>query len=192
MERQSYPSDLTDEQWELISPYFPDENKAGSGRKRKWSYRELVNAVFYIEVAGCAWRLLPHDLPPWKTVYHYFRLWRLDGTWEKVHTMLREEVRKQEGRDAQPSAGSIDSQSVKTTARHSVWGFDAGKKVNGRKRHILVDTIGLLLMVVVHTADIQDRDGAKLVLKKAKQLFSRLELIWADGGYAGKLVDWVK
>jgi putative transposase len=136
--------------------------------------------------------MLPHDLPPWKTVYHYFRLWRQDGTWERINAALRQEVREAEGRDPEPSAAILDSQSVKTTETPGIRGYDAGKKVNGRKRHILVDTLGLLLMVVVHAANVQDRDGARLVLERAKGRFPRLQLIWADGGYTGKLVEWVK
>jgi len=136
--------------------------------------------------------MLPHDLPPWKTVYHYFRHWRKDGTWERINAALRVEVRVAAGREPEPSAAILDSQSVKTTETPGIRGYDAGKKVNGRKRHILVDTLGLLLMVVVHAAHIQDRDGAKLVLERVRGRFPRLHLIWADGGYAGQLVEWVK
>ena len=136
--------------------------------------------------------MLPHDLPPWKTVYHYFRLWRKDGTWERINSALRVEVRVAAGREPEPSAAVMDSQTVKTTETPGVRGYDAGKKVNGRKRHLLVDTLGLVLMVIVHAANIQDRDGAKLLLERVQGRFPRLRLIWADGGYAGKLIDWVK
>tara|TARA_B100001971_G_C17954407_1_gene414199 strand:- start:44 stop:679 length:636 start_codon:yes stop_codon:yes gene_type:complete len=135
--------------------------------------------------------MLPHEFPPWGTVWYYFRQWRIDETWHRIHSQLYSQVRQLEGRQCSPSAAIIDSQSVKTTEQGGPRGYDAGKNVNGRKRHIIVDTIGLLLAVVVHAASIQDRDGAKLVLRKLKGKFPRLKLIWADGGYCGSLVNWV-
>jgi putative transposase len=190
--RQPYPSDLTDAEWAIIEPLLPPPVPAGA--PRKVDLRELINAISYVLTTGCAWKALPHDfLTPEGTVRDYFHRWRRSGLWQQIHDTLRGRVREAAGKGAQPSAGSIDSQTVKATRTSGQRGYDAGKKINGVKRHIPVDTLGLLLAVVVHPANIQDRDGAKLVFAKAKLLGSwpRMERVWADGGYAGKLIRWV-
>jgi putative transposase len=190
--RQAYTSDLKDQEWNILEPLMP--TPSSRGRPQEWPQQEIINGVLYILRAGCAWRLMPHDLPPWQSVYYHFSKWRQDGTWLKLNTALREQVRTADGREETPSAAIVDSQSTKTTAIKGERGYDGGKKVNGRKRHILVDTLGLLLIVVVTAASVQDRDGAKLLLQSVSEKLSlpRLQLIWADGGYRGKLIDWVQ
>jgi putative transposase len=190
MDTHAYSTTLTDAEWELVRPLLPPPS--GTGRPRQHSLRRLLDAIFYAVRAGHAWRLLPYEWPPWKTVYHYFRQWRLDGTWEAIHTALRESLRRRVGRDPQPSAAIIDSQSAKSSEQGGPRGFDGGKKVSGRKRHVLVDTQGLLLKVVVHPAHLHDRVGAKLVLRDLDTTFPRLQHIWADQGYAGALRAWTR
>lgn len=154
--------------------------------------RRVVEAILYLLTTGCQWRYLPKEFPKWQSVYYYFRRFERDGTWVLMHERLRAEVRRKSGKHKHPTAGSIDSQSVKTIGISSCFGFDAGKKVKGRKRHILVDTLGLLLAVVVTTADVQDRDGARRLLPKLSGSCKKLRKVWVDGGYRGLLLDWVK
>ena len=184
-----YTSDLTDAEWQCLDYCFPKPSK--KGRRRKHPFRELVNAIFYLVRTGCQWRNLPKDFAPWRTVYHYFRCWKHNGLWHQIHTHLREHLRLVSGRKPQPSAAIIDSQSVKSTETSDERGYDAGKKINGRKRHILVDTIGLVLLVMVLPANIQDRDEAKQLLAAffSQKTRRRVKHIWADGGYTGTLLE---
>lgn len=161
------------------------------GKPRELSLRQVVNAIRYVLKTGCQWRQLPREFPAWSAVYYYFDRWSRDGTWERLNHMLRARLRQKGGRHKHPTAGCLDSQSVKCTAVPGLRGYDAGKTVNGRKRHILIDTLGLLLAVVVTAASVQDRDGARLLLRNRPGSCKKLRKVWVDGGYAGRLVDWV-
>ena len=181
---KKYPTNLTDSQWKAILSIIKDK------RKRKHSLREIFDAIFYLLKTGCQWRMLPTNFPSWKLVYYYFSKWRNDGTIELIHEILRDMTRKKAGREDSPSLALIDSQSVKTTRSGGVCrGIDGGKKTKGRKRHIIVDTMGLLLAVVVHAANEHDSKSAPRVIAELRGRFPRLVKLIADGGYRGELIE---
>lgn len=189
-----YPTDLTDEEWNRIRSLVPapKSGKGKRGRPVEIDRRSLLNAMFYVVRSGCAWRLLPSDFGPWQTVYGYFRVWTQDWTWEFIHDVLRDCVRKNQGRKVAPTAAIVDSQSVKTPDQAGQRGYDAGKKISGRKRHMAVDCLGLILAIMITPAGVQDRDAARPLIKALVSMYGRLQIIWADGGYLGALVNWVK
>src|SRR5271169_2773403 len=182
-----YPSDLTDDEWALVKPFIPPP-KPGGG-KRRTDMRAVMNGVMYILSTGCQWRYLPKDFPPYSTVHHYFIWWQCDGVLDRIHHALYVAFREEAEREASPTAAIIDSQSVKSAEKGGACidphGYDAGKKIKGKKRHVLVDTLGLLLHAIVHPADIQDRDGGFIVMATLFGMFPFLKTLFADGGYQG-------
>ncbi len=192
MSNQIYPTDLTDRQWECIRKYIPSAKPGG--RPRTLDMRAVINAILYIVVGGCQWRMLPREYPNWKSVYDYFRCWRNERIWQRIHDNLRAQLRLKLGRYKHATAGCLDSQSVKTVQGPGIRGYDSGKHIKGRKRHLLVDTLGLVMAIVVSAASLSDPAGAKKVFRRLRGTGGgkNLRRVWVDGTYRGKLLEWVR
>ena len=187
----SYPTDLSNEEFKYIEEHLPTANQRG--RPKIHAPREILNAIFYVLKSGCPWRLLPREFPPWRSVYHWFRAWRIDGTWERLNAALRETLRARLGRNPKPSAGIVDSQRIRTTGVGGTErGFDPAKQVGGRKRHLLVDTEGLVMKVRVHSAKVPDAEGIRLLLEPVRDRLGRLSHLWVDAGYQDRGKRWAE
>ncbi|WP_168589298.1 IS5 family transposase [Saccharopolyspora sp. ASAGF58] len=189
--RPCYPSSLTDEVWAVLEPLMPVRDRRKGGMARKYDDRLVLDGIFYVLRSGCQWRMIPRDLLPWDAAYRWFRDWSADGTIDRVHDALRDQVRRQAGRTADPSAAVLDAQSIKSSEGGQERGFDMGKKTTGRKRHLVVDTLGLLLVIMVTSASVQDRAerGGREILRRLAARFPSIALVWADGGYANSVVN---
>jgi len=185
--RPCYPSDLSDAAWALIEPLMPVRDRRKGGAPRKYGDRLVLNAILFVLRSGCQWRMIPRDLLPWDAAYRWYRTWADDGTWDRVHDGLRDLVRTAEGREASPSAAVLDAQSIKSSEGGPDRGFDAGKKTTGRKRHLITDTLGPVLVVAVTSASVQDRPGGRRVLERLAAAFPSIGLVWADAGYANRI-----
>lgn len=194
--RAVYPSSLTDAMWAILTPLLPVRDLRKGGRPRVYGDRLILDSIFYVLRSGCAWRMLPHDLAPPDAAHRWFTKWRRDGTWEAIHEELRRQVRVRAGREPEPTAAVLDAQSIKSSEGGQSRGFDMGKKTTGRKRHLVVDTMGLLLVVMVTSASVNDRPGGRAILQRLAEAFTTITLVWADGGYANSidstLLSWAK
>jgi putative transposase len=191
MSSNRYPTDLSDAEWSLLEPHLPVPKRRG--RPRVHSPREILNAVFYLLKSGCQWRLLPREFPPWKTVFHYFRTWRIDGTWERMNRAMRRQLREELGRDPRAERGHRGQPiGEDDRRRRRAEGLLGGKKVRGRKRHLLVDTEGLVVEAKVHSAKVPDQDGIERLLEPARSRLGRLSHLWVDAGYRGRGKEWVE
>jgi transposase len=194
--RPCYPSDLSDAAWAVVGPLMPARDRSRGGAPRKYGDRLVLDAIFFVLRSGCQWRMIPRDLLPWDAAYRWYRAWAADGTWDRVHDALRGQVRASGGRDPEPSAGVLDAQSILTGEGGQARGYDAGKRTRGRKRHVAVDTLGLLLVVMVTSASVQDRHGGRAILERTAARYPSIALIWADSGYANQvdasLVTWAR